>query len=180
MNAPRLPKSPSVPIDWRSLDLDHRAKAARICLCPLFLQSPNLPNDWRGSLDLDCWLGACPKAAWIRLHPLLLRLWPFLRLQSWLWPCRHACACSSSSSHHCGFSRSHVASWSRVSNFQLSTDLVPPVNPAPTITMIPEEAVKLRAKYTHFYILIISKANAGKTTLLKQVCNTRVDPVLLR
>ncbi|PPQ88515.1 hypothetical protein CVT25_009059 [Psilocybe cyanescens] len=30
------------------------------------------------------------------------------------------------------------------------------------------EAVKLRAKYTHFRILVIGRANAGKTTLLKR------------
>jgi len=41
----------------------------------------------------------------------------------------------------------------------------------------PEEAAKLRAKYTHFRILVIGRANAGKTTLLKRVCNTKEDPV---
>ena len=39
------------------------------------------------------------------------------------------------------------------------------------------EAAKLRAKYTHFRILVIGRANAGKTTLLKRVCNTKEDPV---
>ena len=43
-----------------------------------------------------------------------------------------------------------------------------------------DEAAKLRAKYTHFRILIIGRANAGKTTLLKRVCNTREDPVYNR
>jgi GTPase SAR1 family protein len=43
--------------------------------------------------------------------------------------------------------------------------------------MTPEEAAKLRAKYTHFRILVIGRANAGKTTLLKRVCNTEEDPV---
>ncbi|KAG6914507.1 hypothetical protein DXG01_016856, partial [Tephrocybe rancida] len=33
-------------------------------------------------------------------------------------------------------------------------------------------ASKLRDKYTHFRILVIGRANAGKTTLLKRVCNT--------
>ena len=60
------------------------------------------------------------------------------------------------------------------------TDPVPPVNLAPTITMTPEEAAKLRAKYTHSRILIIGRANAGKTTLLKRVCNTLEDPVYNR
>ncbi|PPQ87927.1 hypothetical protein CVT25_001195 [Psilocybe cyanescens] len=31
-------------------------------------------------------------------------------------------------------------------------------------------------KYTHFHILVISRANAGKTTLLQRVCNTTEDP----
>ena len=56
----------------------------------------------------------------------------------------------------------------------------PLVNPAPTTTMASKEAAKLRAKYTHFRILIIGRANAGKTTLLKRVCNTWEDPVYNR
>ena len=40
-----------------------------------------------------------------------------------------------------------------------------------------KEAASLRAKYTHFRILVIGRANAGKTTLLKRVCNTKEDPV---
>ena len=47
----------------------------------------------------------------------------------------------------------------------------------PTITTDPEEAARLRAKYTHFRILVIGRANVGKTTLLKYVCNTEKDPV---
>ena len=47
----------------------------------------------------------------------------------------------------------------------------------PTTTTDPEEAAKLRAKYTHFRILVIGRANAGKTTLLKRVCNSKEDPV---
>jgi len=57
---------------------------------------------------------------------------------------------------------------------------LPPADLAPTVPMIttdPEEAAKLRAKYTHFRILVIGRANAGKTTLLKRVCNTKEDPV---
>ena len=34
----------------------------------------------------------------------------------------------------------------------------------------------LRAKYTRFRILVIGRANAGKTTLLQRVCNTTEDP----
>ena len=40
-----------------------------------------------------------------------------------------------------------------------------------------KEAAKLRARYSHFRILVIGRANAGKTTLLKRVCNTKEDPV---
>ena len=70
-----------------------------------------------------------------------------------------------------------------------SADLLPPdvsiitashLTPAePTMTTDPEleEAANLRAKYTHFRILVIGRANAGKTTLLRRVCNTEEDPV---
>ena len=53
---------------------------------------------------------------------------------------------------------------------------VPPVAPTPAVIIDPEEAAKLRAKYTHFRILVIGRANAGKTTLLKRVCNTTEEP----
>ena len=36
----------------------------------------------------------------------------------------------------------------------------------------------LRATYTRFRILVIGRANAGKTTLLKRVCNTTEDPCI--
>ena len=62
----------------------------------------------------------------------------------------------------------------------VSPNMELPVNPPPAITVTHEEAAKLRAKYTHFRILIIGRANAGKTTLLKRVCNTREDPVYNR
>ncbi|KAJ3556349.1 hypothetical protein NP233_g11998 [Leucocoprinus birnbaumii] len=42
----------------------------------------------------------------------------------------------------------------------------------------PEEAEKLRSKYTHFRILVIGRANAGKTTMLKRVCNSTEDPCI--
>ncbi len=62
----------------------------------------------------------------------------------------------------------------------LPTGPLPPADLArtgSTITTNPEEAAKLRAKYTHFRILVIGRANAGKTTLLKRVCKTNEDPV---
>jgi hypothetical protein len=58
-----------------------------------------------------------------------------------------------------------------------TTDPMPSVNPPPTVTITLKEAAKLRATYTHFRILVIGRANAGKTTLLKRVCNTKEDPV---
>ena len=36
----------------------------------------------------------------------------------------------------------------------------------------------LRAKYTNFRILVIGRANAGKTTVLQRVCNTTEDPCI--
>jgi len=36
----------------------------------------------------------------------------------------------------------------------------------------------LRAKYSRFRILVIGRANAGKTTLLQKVCNTTEDPCI--
>jgi 50S ribosomal subunit-associated GTPase HflX len=35
-----------------------------------------------------------------------------------------------------------------------------------------------REKYRHFRILVIGRANAGKTTLLKRVCNTTDEPCI--
>jgi GTPase SAR1 family protein len=36
----------------------------------------------------------------------------------------------------------------------------------------------LRTKYSRFRILVIGRANAGKTTLLQRVCNTTEDPCI--
>ena len=36
----------------------------------------------------------------------------------------------------------------------------------------------LRAKYTRFRILVIGRANSGKTTLLQRVCDTTDDPCI--
>jgi len=54
----------------------------------------------------------------------------------------------------------------------------PPALTAEARPIDPEEAAKLRAKYRHFRILVIGRANAGKTTLLKRVCNTTEDPCI--
>ncbi|KAJ7192523.1 hypothetical protein GGX14DRAFT_324651, partial [Mycena pura] len=36
----------------------------------------------------------------------------------------------------------------------------------------------LRSKCKHFRILVVGRANAGKTTLLKKVCNSGDDPAI--
>ena len=46
--------------------------------------------------------------------------------------------------------------------------------PLPPIMMT--KAIDLRSKCSHFRILVIGRANAGKTTLLKKVCNSVNDP----
>ena len=52
-------------------------------------------------------------------------------------------------------------------------------SPIPTTTtMNDRDPYDLRAKYTHFRILVIGRANAGKTTLLQRVCNTTEDPCI--
>ena len=48
-------------------------------------------------------------------------------------------------------------------------------SPATTI-MSDRNPYDLRASYTRFRILVIGRANAGKTTLLQRVCNTTDDP----
>ena len=40
------------------------------------------------------------------------------------------------------------------------------------------DAFELRKKYKHFRVLVIGRANAGKTTLLKRVCNTTEEPCI--
>ncbi|KAJ6484755.1 hypothetical protein C8R45DRAFT_999258 [Mycena sanguinolenta] len=39
-----------------------------------------------------------------------------------------------------------------------------------------DKAIDVRSKIFHFRILIIGRANAGKTTILKKVCNSVEDP----
>ncbi|KAJ7202389.1 hypothetical protein GGX14DRAFT_523982 [Mycena pura] len=43
-----------------------------------------------------------------------------------------------------------------------------------------EKAIDLRSKCRHFRVLVIGRANAGKTTILKKVCNTVEDPEIFR
>ena len=56
--------------------------------------------------------------------------------------------------------------------------LTQPSLPSSTTTMSNSNPSELRAKYTRFRILVIGRANAGKTTLLQRVCNTTEDPCL--
>jgi len=39
-----------------------------------------------------------------------------------------------------------------------------------------DNAIEIRAKCRHFRVLIIGRANAGKTTILKKVCQTTDNP----
>ena len=41
-----------------------------------------------------------------------------------------------------------------------------------------EEIRKTRAKFKKFRILVIGRANAGKTTILRKVCNTTGEPII--
>ncbi|KNZ76262.1 hypothetical protein J132_11132 [Termitomyces sp. J132] len=43
----------------------------------------------------------------------------------------------------------------------------------------PEQAIKNRKRAERFRILIIGRANSGKTTILKRVCNSTEDPEIL-
>ena len=40
------------------------------------------------------------------------------------------------------------------------------------------DSFNARKNYSHFRILVIGRANAGKITLLKRVCNTTEDPYI--
>ena len=42
-----------------------------------------------------------------------------------------------------------------------------------------EKAIEIRSKCKHFRVLIIGRSNAGKTTILKKVCNSIDEPMIL-
>ena len=46
----------------------------------------------------------------------------------------------------------------------------------PLLPIVMDKAIDLRSKCRHFRILVIGRANSGKTTLLKKVCNSVEDP----
>jgi len=41
-----------------------------------------------------------------------------------------------------------------------------------------EDAIRIREQCPYFRILTIGRANAGKTTILKKVCNTTDEPTI--
>jgi GTP-binding protein EngB required for normal cell division len=53
---------------------------------------------------------------------------------------------------------------------------------ATTVQQVAEETVKrdekLRKRFKCFRVLILGRANAGKTTILQKVCNTDEQPVI--
>ena len=65
----------------------------------------------------------------------------------------------------------------RSTNF-ISRDLAFLLSPIGTTIMNDRNPYDLREKYTRFRILVIGRANAGKTTLLQRVCNTTEDPCI--
>ncbi|KAF8799179.1 hypothetical protein BYT27DRAFT_7264201 [Phlegmacium glaucopus] len=44
--------------------------------------------------------------------------------------------------------------------------------------LTPEQIWKLQAKFARFRILVIGRANAGKTTILQRLCNTTGEPTI--
>ena len=53
-----------------------------------------------------------------------------------------------------------------------------PLCTLPTTIMSDRDPYDLRATYTRFRILVIGRANSGKTTLLQRICNTTEDPCI--
>ena len=51
-----------------------------------------------------------------------------------------------------------------------------PCTTPPLLPIVMDKAIDLRGRCGHFRILVIGRANAGKTTLLKKVCNSVEDP----
>ncbi|KAJ7866348.1 hypothetical protein B0H13DRAFT_1725177 [Mycena leptocephala] len=61
-------------------------------------------------------------------------------------------------------------SWVQSSDLSLNSGAQP-------VAELPEDSIiDIRSKCSHFRILIIGRANAGKTTLLKRVCNSVEEP----
>lgn len=60
--------------------------------------------------------------------------------------------------------------WVKFPNFS-----IPPIINMDENSNTVSDALQLRHKYKYFRILVIGRANAGKTTLLKRVCNTNEE-----
>jgi len=60
----------------------------------------------------------------------------------------------------------------------LSIDIISLPSTMTTNMSNSQDAFELREKYKHFRVLVIGRANAGKTTLLKRVCNTTEEPCI--
>ena len=60
----------------------------------------------------------------------------------------------------------------------LSIDIISLPSTTTTNMSNSQDAFELRQKYKHFRVLVIGRANAGKTTLLKRVCNTTEEPCI--
>ncbi|KAJ7932357.1 hypothetical protein B0H13DRAFT_1955033 [Mycena leptocephala] len=61
-------------------------------------------------------------------------------------------------------------SWVQSSDSSLNSGAQP-------VAELPEDSIiDIRSKCSHFRILVIGRANAGKTTLLKRVCNSVKEP----
>ena len=54
-----------------------------------------------------------------------------------------------------------------------------PLTSPPLVDILMDKVIDLRSRCRHFRILVIGRANAGKTTLLKKVCNSIEDPEIL-
>ena len=63
---------------------------------------------------------------------------------------------------------------------QLICCLGPTPSPAPSPTPSPTPAPSPRAPNVRFRVLIIGRANAGKTSILQRVCDTTESPVIYR
>ena len=119
--------------------------------------------------DFDCWIPVRP------VIPLRLLI-PYFESIDLLPAC-----------YHLYIMLNHDLLWSslfacshqrRFSDHFISRDLAFLLSPIGTTIMNDRNPYDLREKYTRFRILVIGRANAGKTTVLQRVCNTTEDPCI--
>ncbi|KAG8749005.1 hypothetical protein FRC14_001770 [Serendipita sp. 396] len=60
----------------------------------------------------------------------------------------------------------------------MSKSISKPISGGPLFSLNDSQAQKIQSKCGRFRILIIGRANAGKTTILQKVCNTTEDPIV--